>query len=156
LDKMHRQQLLNKTVLANPIDLDFHRRTPVTMYFRERNSQKTKIEKGMAEYTSEVGSDQPMRLYNHQGKQMCSGSYSISMFDAVVGAGSFSLNCFDDGTEMKGELRIKWLEDPKGYGSLNVIVGTADISSGEHVAWIAGIPYALAKKYPELIENAAQ
>jgi len=89
---------------------------------------------------------------------ICSGAVDITeqVREAVAGSGTISLNCFDDGTAIHGELRVKWLADPKGNGTLQVVVGTADISSGEHVALIAGIPYTLAKEYPELIEDAAQ
>ncbi len=110
----------------------------------------------MVETSGDLGNNQPMRLFSNQGKQMCTGSYSISMFEAVAGAGTFSLKCFDDGSAVNGELHVKSIANPRGNGTLDVIIGTADILTGEQVAWIAGIPYALIKKHPELIENVAQ
>jgi hypothetical protein len=144
--------LINKTILAHPDQINFRRRTPVTLYFRPPGQRKPEIMQGMIEYAGDTGTNLPMKIYNFKGNEMCRGSYSISMLEAVAGSGNLSLSCFPERVSVNGEIRIKRLKRPDGRGFNRVVVGIADTSSGDSVALVAGIPYSLSKEHPELLE----
>jgi hypothetical protein len=148
--------LINKTILADPDRINFRRRAPVTLYFRPPGSVKPKLMKGMIEYAGDTGTNLPIKVYGFRGNEMCRGSYSISMLEAVAGSGDFSLSCFPERVKVNGEIRIKRVKNPRGRGFIRVVVGTAETSSGDNVSMVAGIPHSLVEEHPQLIENAAR
>jgi hypothetical protein len=146
--------LINKTILAHPDQINFRRRTPVTIYVRPPGLRKPKILKAMIEYAGETGTNLPMKVYSFKANEMCRGSYSISRLEAVAWRGDFSMSCFSEKVTVNGEVRIRRVKKPTGPGFIRVVVATGNTSSGGKLAFVAGIPYSLLKEHPELIENA--
>jgi len=46
-------------------------------------------------------------VFNDRGEKVCTGEYSLSIFQAFLGSGDFKLNCFDNKLVGQGSFSVK-------------------------------------------------
>ena len=144
--------LIDNVVLGPARSINYRRRRPITAFIRNPEIDKTAIIKGMVS-SAGLGERLPLAVFDDQGREMCSGTYSLTKLNILLGGGEFSLNCFGSPYVIAGQMRSKKIPNPRGKGKIYLTIATADLEGGERMALISGLPSKALTELPGIVTD---
>lgn len=129
--------LVNKKLLVNPENLPTKFYTPFVMEIDSNDESHSQIY-GMFSYEG-PGKNLPMTLFNDNGKPICEGRYSLSTMQAVMGSGTFEMQCFDRKIKAQGSLSIDRIKIKDSSATLTISRGRGSTSDGNDFKFITNL-----------------
>ena len=142
--------LVDQKLLVSKEELPAKSRVPFIMEATPLTGNSYSIY-GMFEYEG-PGQDRKCDAYNDKGEKVCTGEYSLSLFQAILGSGDFRMNCFGGKVVGQGTLSVKNINLRHVYGEFTVGIGKGKTSDGGKFRFLTGITIDHYEEYRYLLE----
>lgn len=141
--------LINKKLLIKPEELPTKYYVPYVMEMISQDETKTLY--GMFSYMGD-GENLPLELFDEKGIQLCHGNYSLSKMQAVFGAGTFEMKCFDEKVDAQGEISIKRMRLRSSSIPIRIGIGKGNASDGSVYNFLTNMTIDDYQKYKYLLQ----
>ncbi len=115
------------------------------------SSGKTDISYGML-HNEGPGKNLPLKLFDHTGKLVAEGNYSLTSLQAVFDTGRFKLTYYPENVTFEGRFTTKRIKLKNLPSYFRISKGQAALPDGRKITFVTGVTVDQIDDYPDLLE----